>query len=89
MKNYEITVVDGVVTKVVSHGVPVPPGEVAGLPKTVPELFALIRGLPERAVASVRYDLGPGVPTVIAVDPDPTVVDEEYSITVFGFTPAS
>lgn len=86
---YEITVVDGVVTTVTSKGAPVPPAEVADIPTTVPALYALIRRLPVESLRSVRYELGPGIPSAISVDPVPNAVDDEYSIIVSALTPAS
>lgn len=86
---YDITVVDGVVTKVTHDGAAVQPAEVQGLPKAVPELFALVAGLPPDAGLTVDYDPIFGLPTIISVDPIANAVDDEYTIQVNNFKPAS
>lgn len=84
---YEITVRDGVVGMVTKDGVAVGPAEVQGLPKTVPELFALVAALPAGAAADVSYDPDLGFPTNISVDSVPNAVDDEYSILVHSLKP--
>jgi hypothetical protein len=86
---YDITVVGGIVTKVTNDGAPVAPAEVQGIPKTVTELFALVAGLPPQAKVSVDYDADFGYPSRISVDPIAEAVDDEYTINVRSFTPAS
>jgi hypothetical protein len=86
---YDITVTNGVVSSVAHDGAPVRPAEVQGLPKTVPELFALVAGLPPTAGLEVDYDPDLGLPTRIDVDPIANAVDDEYSIVVLTFSPAS
>ena len=86
---YEITVTNGIVSKVTHDGAPVRPAEVQGLPKTVPELFAVVAGLPAEAAVTVSYDEQLGYPTHISVDPIPNALDDESTIVVHGFTPAS
>jgi hypothetical protein len=86
---YEITVTNGVVSKVAPDDAPVQPAEVQGLPKTVPELFAVVAGLPAEAAVTVSYDEQLGYPTLISVDPIPNAIDDEYTIVVHGFSPAS
>ena len=68
---YEITVGNGVVGSVTRNGVAVAPAEVQSLPKTVPELFAVVAGLPPDAAVTVSYDPDLGFPTLISVDPIP------------------
>jgi hypothetical protein len=83
---YEITVVDGVVAGVKNDdGLPVRPAEVQGLPKTVPELFALVAAIPPQAALTVSWDVALGLPMLISVDPIPNAVDDEYSIVVHDF----
>jgi Family of unknown function (DUF6174) len=84
--SYEITVTDGVVTKVTHGGAPAQPAEVQGLPKTVPELFALVAGQPPEAGLKVEYDADRGFPTRIEVDPIQNAIDDEYTILVKAFT---
>lgn len=86
---FEITVVDGIVTGVTNDTLPVRPDEVQGLPKTVPELFAVVSGLPAEAAVTVSYDETFGFPALIEVDPIPNAIDDEYTLVVHGFRPAS
>jgi len=86
---YVITVADGVVTKVTRDGDPVGPAEVQGLPKTVPELFAVAAALPPEASATIEYDPDLGYPTRISVDPIANAIDDEYTIVVLSLTPTS
>ena len=86
---YEITVTGGIVTKVTRDGGPVQPGEVQGLPKTIPELFAAVAGQSPEAAVRVEYDADRGFPTQIEVDPIPNAIDDEYTILVHGFTPTT
>lgn len=82
---YEITVSDDIVQSVSHDGAPVAPAEVQGLPKTVPQLFAVVAGLPPDAAVEVSYDPDLGFPTSIRVDPIPNAVDDEYTIVVHRF----
>lgn len=85
----EVTVVDGVVTAVTKGGEPAAPNDVAGLPKTVPELFALIAAQPDTAALTVEWDPTFGFPTNIQVDPIVNAIDDEFGILVTNFRPAS
>ena len=82
---YDIVVTDGIVTQVTHDGAPVQPAEVQGLPKTVPELFAVVAGLPPEASVEVTFSPDLGFPSFIKVDPIPNAVDDEYTIVVHKF----
>ena len=84
---YEITVSNGIVGSVTRDGVAVGPSEVQGLPKTVPELFAVVATLPPDAAVTVSYDPDLGFPTSISVDPIPNAIDDEYTILVYSLKP--
>jgi hypothetical protein len=84
---YRITVRAGVVTEVTKDRQPVDPAEVASLPKTVPELFAIAAGLPPDQAFDIAWDPDWGFPNRIDVDPIPNAVDDEYTIAAVGFTP--
>lgn len=84
------TVVDGVVTGVVNdQGQVLRPTDVPDQPKTVPELFALVAGLPAESAVNVSYNEDFGFPSLISVDPIPNAIDDEYTIVVHDFSPAS
>ncbi|HJP88197.1 MAG TPA: DUF6174 domain-containing protein [Candidatus Limnocylindrales bacterium] len=89
MPTYRVTVVDGVVSQVTVSRVPVDPAEVKDLPKTIPELFALVHALPADQALAVMYDPDWGFPQRIDVDPIPNAVDDEYTIAAVAFKPIS
>jgi hypothetical protein len=85
----DVTVVDGVVTTVTRSGLPVEPLDVEGVPKTVPELFALVSAQPASAAMTVEWDATFGFPSSIQVDPIANATDDEFGIIVTNFRPAS
>jgi hypothetical protein len=86
---FVITVQDGIVVSVTQDMLPVRPDQVANVPKTVPELFALAAKLPPASLVSLSYDELLGFPMQLSVDPIPGAVDDEYSIVVHDFTRSS
>jgi len=85
----DVTVVGGVVTTVTRAGQPVAPLDAQGIPKTVPELFAVVSAQPATAAMTVEWDTTFGFPTSIQVDPIANAVDDEFGIVVTNFRPAS
>lgn len=85
----DVSVVAGVATKVTRGGQPVAPLDVQGIPKTVPELFALVSAQPASAGMTVEWDATFGFPSSIQVDPIANALDDEFGIVVTNFRPAS
>lgn len=87
---FVFTVANGIVTGVkTDDGLAVRPDQVPTQPKTVPELFALVAGLPAEQAVTVSYDERFGFPSLISVDPIPNAVDDEYQVVVHEFTATS
>lgn len=85
----QVTVVDGVVTTITKAGQAVEPREVDGLPKTVPELFAVVAAQTGAASVTVEWDPAFGFPTSIQVDSIANAIDDEFGYLVTNFRPAS
>ena len=85
----DITVANGVATAVTRAGQPVPPNELLGVPKTVPDLFALVGAQTNAASLTVEWDPAFGFPTSIQVDSIANAIDDEFGYTVTNFRPAS
>ena len=85
----DVTVADGVVTNVKRAGQPVQPNEVQGVPKTVPELFALVSAQAGAASVTVEWDPAFGFPTSIQVDSIANAIDDEFGYAITNFRPAS
>lgn len=86
---YDVTVVNGVVTNVTRAGKPVRPDEARLVPKTVPELFAIVAAQVDAAKLTVGWDPAFGFPASISADPVANMADEEFGIVVTNFRPAS
>jgi len=84
-----VTVMDGVVTGATVDGQPAKPQDVQGIPKTVPELFAVVTANADAAKMTVEWNEAFGFPTSIQVDSIENAVDDEFGISVTDFRPAS
>lgn len=85
----QVTVVDGVATAITNVGQAVQPREADGLPKTVPELFAVVAAQAGAAKVTVEWDPAFGFPTSIQVDSIANAIDDEFGYLVTDFRPAS
>lgn len=85
----DVTVAGGVATRITKAGQPVAPREVEGLPKTVPELFAVLSARAGAAKLSVEWDPTFGFPASIQVDPIANAIDDEFGYLITNFRPAS
>ena len=85
----DVTVAAGLPTRITKAGQPVAPREVEGLPKTVPELFAVLIAHAGAAKLSVAWDPAFGFPTSIQVDPIANAMDDEFGYVITNFRPAS
>jgi hypothetical protein len=85
----DVTVVDGRVTALERAGAPVLPDDVRSTPTTVPGLFQVVADQADAFELTVTWDPVFGFPTRIDVDAIENMVDEEFSIEVTDFRPAS
>jgi hypothetical protein len=85
----DVTVADGVTTAMTKDGQPVDPLEVAGLPRTIQDVFAIVAGSADAADVVVEWDPEFGFPTSIQVDSIENAIDDEFGILVTNFRPAS
>lgn len=85
----DVTVVGGVVTGVTKAGQAVQPNEVAGIPKTIIELFAVVTTHADAAALAVEWDSAFGFPASIQVDPIANAIDDEVGYTVTNFRPTN
>ncbi len=85
----DVTVAGGVATRITKAGQPVAPREVEGLPKTVPELFAVLTARAGAAKLSVEWDPAFGFPASIQVDPIANAIDDEFGYVITNFRPTS
>lgn len=85
----DITVVDGVATAVTKAGQAVQPNDVLGIPKTVPELFAVMTAHADAAALTVQWDPALGFPASIQIDSIANAVDDEFGYTVTNLRPAN
>ena len=85
----DVTVVDGVATKVVTPGGVIPLADVAGFPLTVDAMWdAAIEAADSGGKVDLEWGPIAGVPARILIDRVPAAIDDELSLRVVRLDPA-
>ena len=86
----DITVVDGVIASAQKGGQPVQQADLAGLPTSIGDLFAIVAAEAVTAASiAVEWDPVFGFPASIQIDHVANAIDDEIGYTVTNFRPAS